>query len=260
MQARLSARTVLEAFLPARGEVPLGPVYDAANQAGVGDQTLRLAIRRMVAAGDVTQSGRGRSGALALTEQGRDAFRRDRAGLALAAAQDTGELAWDGRWRLVALSVPERDRRVRDTARRDLLDVGAVAVSTGLYVSPHDLDDVLPAATRAHLTTATATDLDVRGTRDPRAITEMLWPAAPVLEVYEATRQALAADRDDGSTPVLVRRLLLADALERSMRHDPLVPPELRAGPWPPSALRLAWAERWEQLSARDDYRLYDGW
>lgn len=257
----LAPRTIVEAFLPAHGAVPLAVVYNTANLAGVDDQPLRLTIRRMIAAGDVTQQGRGRSGTLSLTETGQLRLQRDRVGLALAFAQDAGQAPWDGRWRLVALSVPERDRAVRDALRRDLLDVGAVAISTGLYVSPHDLGELLPPDARTHLATATAGDLDVRGTNEPRALTEMLWPSAPVATAYERVDRVLLDDAADSTTPVPVRQLRLADALERAIRHDPLIPRELRSAPWPPSSTRKAWKERWETLRQQaSDHPLYDGW
>jgi phenylacetic acid degradation operon negative regulatory protein len=46
----------------------------------------------------------------------------------------------------------------------------------------------------------------------------------------------------------LVGQLRLADALEHAMRHDPLLPLDLRPRPWPPSRLR-AWLEMWKALT-----------
>lgn len=257
----LAPRTIVEAFLPAHGAVPLAVVYNTANLAGVDDQPLRLTIRRMIAAGDVTQQGRGRFGTLSLTETGQRRLHRDRVGLALAFAQDAGRAPWDGRWRLVALSVPERDRSVRDALRRALLDAGAAVVSNGLYASPHELGEVLPPDALTHLATATTGDLDVRGTTEPRALTEMLWPSAPVITAYERLDRALLDDTLDSTTPVPVRQLRLADALERAIRQDPLIPLELRAAPWPPSSTRTAWGERWEALRQQaSGHPIFDGW
>lgn len=261
MIERLTPRTVLEAFLPPDGAVPLALVYDTANLAGLADQPLRLTIRRMIAAGEITQSGRGRSGNITLTDHGRQRLHRDRLGLALAFAQDVGRVPWDGSWRLLALSAPERERAVRDALRRELLAAGAALISTGLYLSAHDLRDMLGADVRAKLVTASATDLDVRGTSDPRVLTEILWPPTPVVDAYDVVERALVADAAEPESPVLVRQLHLADALERAMRHDPLIPLELRRGPWRPSATRAAWARRWRTLRDRAGGDcLYSGW
>ncbi|GAA2674089.1 MULTISPECIES: PaaX family transcriptional regulator [Actinosynnema] len=255
MDERITPRTVIEALLPDEGEVALALVYDAANAVGVADQPLRLALRRMASAGELTLDGRGRGGSTRLTGLGQERLRRDRVGLALAFAQDAGDAPWDGRWWLAAISTPERERAVRDALRRDLLAAGAAPISTGLYASPHDLTDVVDADARAHLVTASATALDLRGVDDPAEITEALWPAAPVDRAYDAVEEALA---DDRGTP-LVRRLRLAAALEAAMREDPLVPPELRTRPWRPSRLRLAWLERWHAL-ADGAAEVYRGW
>lgn len=299
MTPAVAPRTALEALLPPDGAVPLALVYDTANLAGLDDQPVRLAIRRAVAAGDVVQAGRGRAGTVALTDAGRRRLARDRIALSLAFAQDAGDAPWDGRWHLVALTVPERERAVRDALRRELLASGAAAVATSLYVSPHDLTDVLPAQARSTTATAVATTLDVRGVDDPLVLAETLWPAGPVVAAYDAVTSALAADdaaggaADDGAgggaagggpcggaggrgaartstttegdaagpVPVAVRQLRLADALERAMRDDPLLPPGLRPEPWPPAAARRAWRARWDALRALPGGdAVYRGW
>jgi phenylacetic acid degradation operon negative regulatory protein len=281
----VAPRTALEALLPPDDAVPLALVYDTANLAGLDDQPVRLAIRRAVAAGDVVQAGRGRAGTVALTDAGRRRLARDRIALSLAFAQDAGDAPWDGRWHLVALTVPERERAVRDALRRELLASGAAAVATSLYVSPHDLTDVLPAQARSATATAVATTLDVRGVDDPLVLAETLWPAGPVVAAYDAVTSALAADDAAGSgtaggaergatrtstttegdsagpVPVAVRQLRLADALERAMRDDPLLPPGLRPEPWPPAAARRTWRARWDALRALPGGdAVYRGW
>lgn len=260
MTPRISPRTVIEAFLPLTGGAPLADLYDTANLAGLADQPVRLAIRRLVASGDAEQTGRGRSGTLHLTSTGRRRLARDRQSLALAFAQDAGDAPWDGRWRLIAVTTPERERAVRDMLRRGLQELGAVAISTGLYVSPHDLVTDLPAEVRPYTSTATADDLDVRGASDPRGIAEALWPSQPTITAYSTLDQALDRDASDTGAPAVVRMLVLADALEVAMRDDPLLPLELRGAPWPPSTTRAAWAHRWEALSKESPSHVYPGW
>lgn len=260
MTAPIAPRTVVEAFLPASGEVPLADIYDTANLAGIDDQPLRLAIRRLIAAGDVAQHGRGRAGTLTLTAAGRHRLQRDRHSLALAFAQDAGDSPWDGRWRLIAVSVPERDRAVRDMLRRELSELGAVAISTALYVSPHNLLGALSVDAHAYRSTATSDDLDVHGTTAPLAIAEALWPHTPIVNAYTVIDEALREEAADNSTPGVVRQLQLADALERAMRDDPLLPLELRGDPWAPTEIRAAWAHRWGALQEANGSMLYQGW
>lgn len=260
MTRQIAPRTVIEAFLPVSGEALLADIYDTANLAGIADQPVRLAIRRLIASGDAEQHGRGRAGTLSLTSAGRHRLQRDRQSLALAFAQDAGDAPWDGRWRLIAVSIPERDRTVRDTLRRELCDLGAVAISTGLYVSPHDLIDALRVDAGPYLSTATTADLAIQGTTDPLAIAETLWPHDHTVTAYTAIDEALRQDAADTTTPDVVRQLHLADALERSIRDDPLLPLELRGSTWPPTTTRAAWADRWDALQGDGRSPAYQGW
>jgi len=254
----IAPRTVIEAFLPSVGSIDLGTIYTAANAVGIVDQTLRLAIRRLSASGEVEQHGRGRAGSLMLTSLGHARQARDRIGLALAFGQDDGSIRWDGTWHLVAISAPERDRAIRDGLRRELLAAGAATISTGLFASVHDLHDMFDSALSSHLVTATATALNIRGAVKPAEIAELLWPSVPIITAYDAITQAL--DRDDASQPSTVRRLWLAHALERATRYDPLIPPEIRSVPWLPTTLRTAWTKRWRAISDDNGTRPYAQW
>jgi phenylacetic acid degradation operon negative regulatory protein len=260
MTPQISPRTVIEAFLPPTGGAPLDVIYDTANLAGLADQPVRLALRRLVASGDIEQIGRGRAGMVSLTSSGRRRLERDRQSLALAFAQDAGDAPWDGRWRLIAVTTPERERVVRDTLRRGLHELGAIAISTSLYVSPHDLVTELPDEARPYLSTATTKDLDVRGMTNAQAIAEALWPSGPTVAAYSTLDEALHRDTSNTDLPPAVRMLLLADALELAIREDPLLPLELRGAPWSPSQTRIAWSHRWDQLSEEGQSRIYRGW
>ncbi|MFV0457987.1 MAG: PaaX family transcriptional regulator C-terminal domain-containing protein [Actinomycetales bacterium] len=245
-------RTLIEAFLPMHGTADLAIVYDTAAAAGIADQPVRLALRRMTAAGVIEVSGRGRKAVVQLTDAGRAELEKDRLGLRLALAQDEGVARWDGNWRLLAVSTPEAHRKERDSLRRELVDLGAANVSTGLFISPHDLTEVLGSAHQAALVRVTASRVDVRGVSDPVAITQLLWPAEPVLDGYRALARTLEnvgtpATRDPDAA--LVAQLHLAEALERALRHDPLIPPELRAQPWPATQVRQSWRRMWTHLS-----------
>lgn len=259
MRSQISPRTLIEAFLPFTGEVSLTVIYDTANKADLEDQPIRLALRRMMSAGDIEQHGRGRAGAISLTESGRGRLSADRMALQLALAQDADQATWDGRWRLLALSAPESERTIRDSFRREILSLGAASISTGLYLSPHDLTPLLSAVVVPYLVTATADTLTVRGTADPHQIVEALWPAHHTQGAYTSLSDAI--DDDDPALSPLIRQLLLADALEASLRDDPLIPNTLRSTPWEPTHIRRRWLEHWNDARQDDATRaIYKGW
>lgn len=260
---QVSPRTVVEAFLPQRGAVSLRDLLDTANAVGIDDQPVRLAVRRMIAAGEVVQEGRGRQGQIRLTTSGRDALALDRLALGLAFAQDKGRMPWDGRWHLISATIPESQRALRDRLRRDLRALGAAPLSTSLHLSAHDLSALVTPDLREHLVLAAATELTVHGTADPHQIAALLWPAEPVLAGYSALGETLHWAQqalDDGRDAVIVQ-LFLAEALEQAMRSDPLLPAELRQGTWSPIDARGEWRRLWQRASAapRGDL-VYRGW
>lgn len=256
MSSRIAGRSIVEAFLPMHGRVSLDRVYETAQLLGAGDQPVRLAIRRMQAAGELMQSGRGRSGTLELTETGRERIDRDRSALGLAFEQDAGSLQWDGSWRLYTVGSPERERAARDFLRRTLLASGAASLGTGTFLSPHDLRPLLDPAMGKYVISATARDLEVRGVTDPCAIVEELWPAAPIDARYGVIDAAIS--QDDPNAPPDVRRILLADALETALRGDPLIPHDLRRSPWRPTRLRQTWLARWNDIAPSAAYSAWD--
>lgn len=259
MIGQIAPRTLIEAHLPFAGEVELSVIYDTATRVGIEDQPVRLALRRLISAGDVEQRGRGRAGAIELTDLGRARLAADRIAVRLAFAQDAGHASWDGLWRLLGISAPESERAVRDAFRRDIVGLGAALFSTGLYVTPHDLSAFLPPEVGPYLVTAASESLTMRGITDPRDIAESLWPAQHTIDAYAALDRSLA-DLPRGGSGVALQ-LRLADALELALRDDPLLPSELRSGPWGPAATRHRWLDCWDAARGDDGTALiYRGW
>lgn len=259
MSPQISPRTLLEAFLPFEGSVGLAVIYQTANHLDIEDQPIRLALRRLIASGDIQQHGRGRAGVIELSPKGRNRIAIDRIALQLAFAQDAGDAVWDGNWHLLAFSAPETKRPMRDAFRREMNALGAAPISTSLYVSPHDLGALLSPDVAPYLVIAIASTLTIRGLTDPRDIVEALWPAQETLRHYHALDSFLTTDPP--KIDPLARQLLLSEALEAALRPDPLVPTELRRAPWPPSDIRTKWANEWNRaMAAESRSPIYAGW
>ncbi|WP_206541725.1 PaaX family transcriptional regulator C-terminal domain-containing protein [Leucobacter japonicus] len=261
--AAIAPRTIIEAVLRPGIAQSLAGLYDIAAAAGVEDQPVRLAIRRMVAAGEIVQQGRGRAGEIALTDTGAARLAAEAAIVRFVGDQDRGAVAWDGHWRLVSVHTTEGQRGIRDALRRGLTEAGAVALATGLYCSPHDLSGLLPADAADHLVVALAAQLQVRGERDPKRIAERCWPAEPVNAGYAQLEREVAEIIARPRTEAERTRSLLqlADALERALRPDPLLPAELRDANWRAPHARNAWRAAWHEIStATDGPNLYGGW
>lgn len=255
----VSARTIVEGSFDSAGIAQLDTVYDVGLALSVPEQTIRLALRRMQAAGELVQVGRGRAGRI---ERSPDALRRtirDAAMLDFAFAQDGGALAWDGLWHLYAFSVPETARADRDALRNALILLGTASVAPGMYVSPHDIgadiDDPHAADAAARwLVSATTSDLTLPGCSSPAEIAERLWPSAPTLAAYEPLARLLSTGPTRGATDeisVTAHALQLAEGLKQGLTADPLLPNELRSAPWPPQQVRQEFLETWQALERR---------
>lgn len=254
----VSARTIVEGSFDETGVADLAAVYDVGLALGVPEQTVRLAIRRMAAAGELVQEGRGRAGRIIRSS---DALRRSRSESRLidfAFAQDAGAHPWDGNWRLYAFSVPESARPERDALRAGLTAFGAAPIASGLYGTPHDLREGLldylpPGVVDRWLISAATPALVLPGRHSTTAIVELLWPAGETLAAYEPLANVLAGTeipRTSDPVAVTAAALLLAEGLDRALSVDPLLPGELRPSDWPPATLRARFLHSWEQLRA----------
>ncbi len=253
-------RFILESLVRADGSVDLGRAYALANSLGIPDQTLRLAIRRLCAENTFVQEGRGRRGLLRRTAAADLHEHHDVEFVQLAYAQDAGEAPWDRQWRLLALTVPERQRARRDRIRRVLRRLGAGQVHAGLYVSPHDWKAWLIAecpelAEGPGVVFASAGDLEIDGHTDPGTIAARIWDLAPVERSHRALRDLADAtlSRADGQRPLdaTAAALELAWVFDAAHLDDPLLPRELLPADWAGAAARASFEQAWSALGAR---------
>ncbi|WP_433674942.1 PaaX family transcriptional regulator [Microbacterium gorillae] len=256
MSIAVAPRTLVEGCLDVDGTAPLDLVYDVGLALGLAEQTVRLAIRRMQAAGEVEQIGRGRRGRVERTAAAAASARFDDALLGFAFAQDSGDAPWDGRWRLYGFSVPESARSERDSLRAALLRLGAAILIPGLYVSPHDLGEelstIVPGEDAAgRMIVASADRISVGGVDEPQRVAESLWPAATTLDAYrplERELSELVVPPPSDRVAVLAAAIRLREAFGQALAADPLLPADLRASPWPPIELRRRFLSAWSAL------------
>ena len=97
------------------------------------------------------------------------------------------ERAWDGRWLLLAYSVPERRRKLRDRLRDRLAWLGFGSLGNGLWISPHGVEQEVRAAARElgvqdHLECFRAEQV---GDCDPRDLVARCWDLPGIHARYE---------------------------------------------------------------------------
>lgn len=270
--AQPAPRTIVEACFDSGGRASLRFVYDLAAELGIEDQPVRLAIRRIEAAGLARQEGRGRNGILIRTEGGTrtDPVTAGRLRRALALEDESDP--WDGLWRLTAFSLPEGRRADRDALRSALSRFGGVSIAPALYLSTNDPRPPLrhyaalpDPAVIDRLIVAEVARIDIAGLDEPAEILERYWELDPVLEAYAVADRALTRFETIEPSADPARRaaeaLTLSEPFAQALAVDPLLPNELLPADWPPRSVRRrfvsAWARLTEDAPDLDLYRQY---
>ncbi|GAA0587886.1 PaaX family transcriptional regulator C-terminal domain-containing protein [Actinomadura livida] len=205
--------------LPARVLVRVGDLF------GIAEGTVRVALSRMVAAGDLVQSG----GTYALTERL----------LERQARQDESRLApavpWDGDWEIAVITAERRPASDRADLRRAMSALRLAELREGTWLRPANLTRVRPDTVVRQCTFLTG-----RPEGDPAALAAALWD----LDGWAAAARGLHAALTGAAA--MTERFTLAAAVLRHLVKDPLLPPDLLPGDWPGTDLR----DRYEHFEA----------
>lgn len=127
--------TLFGDYLLDRGRpVRVGSLIELLGELGVAAPATRTALSRMTAKGWLTRTrGKGRS-LYDLSARGRRLLVEGRERI----YHPPRRKSWDGRWYLVAYSIPESRRALRDRLRAQLAWLGCGALTNGLWIAAHD--------------------------------------------------------------------------------------------------------------------------
>ncbi|GAA3650128.1 PaaX family transcriptional regulator C-terminal domain-containing protein [Nonomuraea antimicrobica] len=194
--------------LSARHLVRIGALF------GIAEGTVRVALSRMVATGDLLQSG----GRYTLSERlvERQA-RQDE-------SRDPHTRPWDGTWEVAVVTAERRAPADRAALRHTMTALRLAELREGAWMRPANLVRAWP-----EIVTAQCTLIDGRPHDDP---TPLLWD----LDGWaaEARRLEDALGRAAG----LAEGFLVSAAVLRHLLADPLLPAELLPEDWPGAELR----------------------
>lgn len=200
--------------LPARSLVRVGELF------GIAEGTIRVALSRMVAAGDLTQV----NGDYQLTRRLR----------ARQARQDQSRLpsmrAWEGEWEIAVVTAARRSPAERTAFRTAMTELRLAELREGTWLRPANLTRERPA-----LVTEQCTFLV--GRPETPGLAESLWD----LPGWAARADELAAALDEAAD--LASSFMLAAAVLRHFLSDPLLPAELLPEDWPGVRLRTRYEE-----------------
>lgn len=224
----LSARSVILSLLLGSHppELPVSAIVGASEFFEIAEPTLRVALTRMVAAGDLERTeGTYRLSARLLERQRRQ-------DLALSAAAD-----WDGAWEMVVVTSSGRSAADRAELRSTLTELRLGELREGTWLRPANLRRALPSWPPDLISTFTSTPAE-----DPVRLASRLWDLAG----WDRTGRDLLDDLADAGTAA--QRLAVAAAVVRHLRTDPALPCDLLPSDWIAPQLQAAYASYQREL------------
>lgn len=218
---RMTARSVVLSVLlgthPACATA--GELIRLTTDFGIREATIRVALTRMVSAGDLIRSADGYrlSDRLLARQRRQDEAMRPRT------------RSWRGQWHVVVVTSVGTDPRTRATLRNTMYDKRFAELREGVWMRPANLDLELAPEVAARVRVLRACD------DAPASLAGQLWN---LTEWAEVGRQLLD---DAGRATDMPGRFVVAAAIVRHLISDPILPPELLPEDWPGADLRAAY-------------------
>ena len=198
---------------------------------GIKETTLRVALTRMVSAGDLLRSADGYrlSDRLLVRQRRQDEAMRPRV------------RAWGGDWIMLIVTSVGTDARTRATLRTTMHHKRFGELREGVWTRPDNLD--------LELDPEVATRVRVLRARDdaPAQLAGQLWNLPEWAETGHRLLDEMAQASD------VPGRFVVAAAMVRHLLTDPMLPAELLPADWPGARLRAAYHDFATELAERRD-------
>lgn len=130
--------TLYGEYLLDRDDPPwVGALITLLQPFGPSEGAVRTVLSRMSGKGWLTTHRIGRHAFYDLTSRGRKLLEEGQARI----FHPSWDVPWDEQWFLLAYSIPEDARKLRDRLRDRLAWLGFGSLGNGLWISPHDVED-----------------------------------------------------------------------------------------------------------------------
>ncbi|NJC73775.1 PaaX family transcriptional regulator [Planosporangium thailandense] len=260
-----SARSILltilgEFVLPRGGEVWTGTLVDALGALDIEEKSARQALARTAAEGLLTSTRHGRKVRWNLTPAG-DRLLRE--GTDRIYGFMRGPHAWDGRWLVLTVGVPETQRQLRHRLRTRLTWLGLGSPAPSLWVVPdaskeaavRDIIRELDLSDRAYAWTGPSA-----GIGDAAKLITDAWDLDDVEKRYLSFIERFEGLTVSSGREAFVNQVLLIQEWRRFPFLDPDLPAELLDHDWPGPRAAAAFHnlhDRWHRR-AQDEWNRMD--
>jgi phenylacetic acid degradation operon negative regulatory protein len=248
--ARSLLLTVLGEFVLPRGEpVWTGTLVSALAEVGVEEKAARQAVAR-TAAEDLLVAGRaGRRARWALTPAGTRLLEQ---GARRIYGFGREPQAWDGRWLVLSVSVPETQRQLRHRLRTRLTWAGLGSPMPGLWITPDPGKQAEVAAVVEELGVDAFAFVGTFGeVGEQKAVVEQAWALDDVERRYRDFLASVGEQSARSSRDAFRAQVHLVQEWRRFPFLDPDLPHALLPGTWPGRAAAGLFTRRHEQWHDR---------
>jgi phenylacetic acid degradation operon negative regulatory protein len=226
-----TARSVLASALLGMDppQLPVAQLVRLTGLFGISENRARVALSRMVAAGEATTDGGG-----IYRLAGHLLDRRSRQ-----TASRSGRTAdYSGQWLVAVITTAGSSAEVRLSRRRALTFARLAELREGVWLRPDNLQTPIPAELADDVAGMTARPTD------PHDLVARLWDLPTWSAEARRLIDRLAMLPPDGPD-ALAPGFILSAAVLRHLQGDPLLPVELVPEQWPGDALRRAY-DQWD--------------
>ena len=244
--ARSLLLTVLGEFvLPGRAPAWTAALVGALAEVGVEEKAARQALARTAAEGLIAAERDGRRVRWRLTPAGHALLSQ---GAERIYGFGRGIADWDGRWLVVAVSVPETHRRLRHQLRTRLTWAGLGSPLPGLWVSPDAGKEKEAAAAVADLGVQAFSFTGPFGeVGDEQRVVRAAWALEDVEAQYSEFVAAFSQVRATTPAEAFAAQVRLVQAWRRFPFLDPALPAQLLPQTWPGQAAAELFHRRHEE-------------
>ena len=165
----------------AGGEIGIGSLIRLLSEFGLSENATRSAVSRMCRSGLLKAKRNNGGSYYSLTDEGQELLAEGENRIF-----SRKNSKWDGNWSIVTYSIPEKERKARDTLRLELGWLGYGALAEATWVSPYDLIRELEALLKrlgirkyAHVFCA-----QHAGSTEPREIISRCWNLPGIHKKY----------------------------------------------------------------------------
>jgi phenylacetic acid degradation operon negative regulatory protein len=231
--ARSLLLTVLGEFVLPRAEpVWTQTLIDVLAMLGVEPKSARQALARTAAEGLLESDRSGRRVRWSLSAAGRRLLTEGAARIYGFGARTA---AWDGRWLVLLVSVPESRRQLRHRLRTRLAWAGLGSPTPGVWVTPDPgkQDEVARVIAELELTAVTSSFVGPFGAIGAeRDVVAQAWDLAGIEAAYADFLDTFSSAAPSTPADVMTAQIQLVHAWRRFPFLDPALPAELLPAEW----------------------------